>query len=213
MEGTPDEEDHTVEAAARGPEAADGAGRLRRAERQGDRDGRVRCRLHDRLRHLGQHPRPARRRPLDDERDGRACPQHRPGGRRAGAGRRRHRLRQPAQHPPHGQRVRAGGRLRHPARGPGLPQAVRAHAGPQGDRDGGDGPEDQGRDRRPPGRGLRHHCPHGCSHQLRPRGGAPPRAGLPRRRGRRDFHRVRPRTSRSSRRSTRRSAARPRSPT
>ncbi len=104
--------------------------------------------------------------------------------------RRRHRLRRAPQRPPHGPRLRGGGRQRHPARGPGIPEEVRPHAGAARDPDGGHGEED------PRGRRvarlarLPHHREDGRAHHARPRRGAAARGGLREGRRRHPVHRV-----------------------
>ena len=59
--------------------------------------------------------------------------------------RRRYRLRRTAQRPVFGPRLRGGRRDRHPARGPGVSEKVRPHAGPPGGAHRGHGRQDQGR--------------------------------------------------------------------
>ena len=78
----------------------------------------------------------------------------------------------------HGARLREGGRGGHPARGPGVPEEVRPHAGPARDPHRGHGEEDQGRGRGARRPGLPDHRAHRCAHVARSRRGVAPRRGV-----------------------------------
>ena len=126
--------------------AAEVAPRRSRSPRPGlaapRRQLRLRGALHDRLRRGRLVPGPARCGARHLHRHGRAREGDGLDGARAADRRRRHRLRRPAQRAPHRARLRGGRRLRDPARGPGISQEMRAHAGAARDPDGRHGEED-----------------------------------------------------------------------
>ena len=173
---------------AGGQGVGDGPRRLRHDLRQDRRRDGLQRALYDGLRRLGL-ARPARRRPRQLYRDGRARRPDLPGHIDPGHLRRGYGLRRPAQRGAHGAGLRARRRRGHPARGPGVPQEMRAHAGPARRAHRADGAQDRGgggvaRLARLPDR-----RPHGRAHQPRPRRGAAARRSLRQGRRRHPVHR------------------------
>ena len=161
--------------------ASDGARRVRHDLGEDCRPAGFRRALHDRIRRL-RLARAARTPALVSytEMVGRVA-QICQGTHDAGDLRRRYRLRRPPQRRAHGQGLRGCRRRRHPARGSGVPQAMRAHARPARGARRGHGAQDRGGGGKPrlarfPDRG-----PHRRAHQPRPRRGAAAGGGLCRR--------------------------------
>ena len=140
--------------------------------------------VHDGLRHVAVAPRDAGRRPRHDDRDAPERALHRGRRLRARHRGRRQRLRQCDQRDPHGPGVRGHGRRRHPHRGPGHPQALRARGRPAGHPDrGGRGQVPRGGTGAGRGRSrLRPDRPHRRARRARrqPGRGHPPRQCLSR---------------------------------
>ena len=87
------------------------------------------------------------------------------------------------------QGLRAGRRRGHPDRGPGVPQEMRAHAGPARGAHRADGAQDRGGGGEPLLARLSHRRPHRRAHQPRARRGAAARGGLRQGRRRHPVHR------------------------